>query len=189
MTRIRNTKTERVHRALAGYIRPKLKPGAAVEFTGAFAGVDDDNLMQHISHIAATAMRLTANQLAFDANPHELHKKMREAAVKNDDGTEIDENIVEKVLAMLEHKLLPSELMAVRELLISKPKGKSTFNPASLTAEDARNMQAAYDARFPSAAKIKIEPTMKPAPQRQTQQPSPSDYFKRFPDARRIGVA
>ncbi|MBG0800785.1 hypothetical protein IYW40_04660 [Methylocystis sp. H4A] len=184
---IRNTKTERVHRAIAKYIRPKLRPGADVEFTPAFAGIDDDNVMQHISHIAAAAMRLTVNQLAFDASPHELHKKMREAAVEPD-GTKsgVDDDIVTKVLLALEHLLLPSELLAVRQILTAKSKRKSDYDPASLTAEDARLALDSYTKRFPDAAKIRVEPTCAPAPQRHAAS-SASDYFKRFPSAQRIG--
>lgn len=187
---IRNHRTERVHRALAGYIRPKLRKGVSFDATPAFVGIDDSNLMDHISHIAAAAMRLTANQLAFDANPHELHKKMREAAVKNDDGTEIDEDIVNKVLALLEMRLTPTELQAVKQILVTPSKGKSAFNPGDVEAEDSRLAFDAFAKRFPNAAKIRVEPTMKPAPAPQQATPAnPSSYFERFPDARRIGIA
>lgn len=188
---VRNSKTENVHRALARYIRPRLRRGADVEFTSCFAGIDDSNVEQHISQIAAAAMRMSAGSLVYDGNPHELHKAMR--AATNDDGStkeassEVDENIIDRVLMLLESRLTPSELQAVRDILRKPAKKAGGLN---LVGEDARNARLAFDAyakRFPSAARTRIEPALKP------EQPpaaaASSDYATRFPSAMRIGLA
>lgn len=119
-----------------------------------------------------------------------MRAKLKEV-VSEPNGTakgEFDESVVDKVLALLEHKLLPTEPAAVRQILMQPAKGKSCqYDPGAMTAEDARLAFDSFAKRFPDVAKIRIESTMTPAPTRQTQQSaSPSDYFRRFPDARRI---
>lgn len=190
---VRNTKTEKAHRALSQFLRPKLRPGANIEFTPLFVGVNDQNVAGKIDDVIGGAIRLTCGDLTCDAVVPELRRKLKQA-VDEPDGTiskeapPVDEDIVDRVLRLLESRLTPSELQAVKAILTKPPKTKN-YDPANLTAEDARNARLAYDARFPNAARVKIEPSTAPAPQRQTTTPNPASYFERFPNARRIGLA
>jgi hypothetical protein len=190
-TMVRNQKTKAVHRALSRYMRPKLRRGADIDFTPSFVGVDDSNIAQNLSHIAAAAMASAHDVMAFDANPHELNRKMREAL--HEDGTmKHDENddVVAKVLALLEGRLTPSELRAVHDILTRKTPSRKAAAPSrglEDVAEDAA-ARVAFDARFPSAARVPIEPVARPERQ---PQPSPGNYegfFTRFPNARRVGL-
>ncbi|HEY8124195.1 MAG TPA: hypothetical protein VIF88_02075 [Methylocystis sp.] len=192
MTYIRNTQTEKVHRALSSYIRPRLKNNGAVDFTKLFCSLDDRNIVDHIDDILGGAIRLTAGELATDASPSELRDKMTEAAKpdgtkKADNAGEVDEGVVAKVLMLLESRLTPSELMAVRDILRRPNKKKSAFDPSATTAEDAALAYDAYAKRFPNGAKVRIEPVCAPEPQR-AEAIDPAGYFERFPNARRIGL-
>ncbi len=186
---IRNQKTEQVHRALSRYLRPRLKNNAAVSFTQLFHNVDDRNIAAHVEDIIGGAIRLTCGALAYDASPTELRQKMKQAIEADgtvSKGGEVDEDIVDRVLRLLESRLTPSELMAVRAILTKPPEKRGEIN---MVGEDARNARLTYDARFPNAARVKIEPTCAPAPQRQSPPANPATYFERFPNARRIGQA
>jgi hypothetical protein len=178
---VQNQKVERAHRALAAYLRPKLRRGTNIEFTSAFVGSDDRNIAQRIPAIVADVMRLTHNELAQDADVAVASEKMRKAI--DDQTCEVDESVVNKLMALLEHKLLPTELMAVREILTQQGK-PSAFDPGGSVAEDAA---LGFNQRFPHASKIKIEPTCAPEPQRQTPSADPDAFAKRFPNAMRIG--
>ncbi len=184
----RTSKVERTHNAAKKYLAAR---GAGnVDLRAFFTGVDDQNIAANLASITGAIARATAGKLAFDASAPELQKAMR-AAISEPDGTskgsEVDEDIIDRVLRLLESRLTPSELICVHDILMKPPKTKN-YDPANLTAEDARNARLAYDARFPGAKHIVVEPSTSPVPQRQSQQPaSPSDYFARFPDAKRIG--
>lgn len=186
---ILNRKTERAHRALSAYLRPKLRRGADVEFVSAFVDANDENIRRRIPEIIENVMRLTHGELAYDANPDDLHKRMR-AAIDDEDqekGNVMDDDVIRRVLQLLQSRITPSELAAVYKILTTpepKPKPKPTGS-LRMTAEDAR---LGYDARFPSASRIGIEPACRAEPQRQMRS-NPAGYFERFPDARRIGIA
>lgn len=188
---IRNQKTEKAHRAVSEYIRPKLRPGVAFDATPFFIGVDDRNIADKIDDIVGAACRTTSGDLVHDAVVPELKRKLNEA-VNEPDGTtvkggEVDESIVDRILALLEHKLLPTELMAVRQILAQpSKKQRAASNDLEEVGEDARNARVAYAARWPNAAKIKREPSYAPAPTQQTP-PDVAAYFARFPNAARIG--
>ncbi|MGD9544332.1 MAG: hypothetical protein AB7F41_04885 [Methylocystis sp.] len=187
---VQNRKTINAHRALSQYIRPRLIDNARADFTKLFHGLDDTNIGDHIEQLIGGVIRTTAGNLAYDASPTELRDKLKKV-VDEPDGTakseepQVDENIVAHVLKLLEARLTMQELLAVKRILMSPPKRQS-YDPGNQLSEDAA--QVAYDARFPSAARIKIEPTCRPEPQRETQS-SPSDYAKRWPNAMRIGQA
>lgn len=192
---VRNQRTERVHRALRQFLTPKLRPGADVEFTPLFYGVDDTNIAARIDDVIGGAIRLTAGDLVYDASTPALRAKLKEAVDEpQPDGTskggEVDQSIIDRVLQLLEMRLTPTELQAVKAILMQPAKGKSAYDPGATTAEDAKNAQLALDAyagRFPNAAKIRVEPSTAPAPQRQTATPDVAGYYSRFPNAQRIG--
>lgn len=191
---VRNQKVEKVHRALRDFLRPKLRPGFAFDATPFFIGIDDRNIADKLDDVVGAACRATSGDLAYDAVVPELRAKLKKAV--QPDGTaksetpkgEVDPDIVDKVLTLLEARLTHSELMAVKQILLNPSKDKSSYDPGAMTAEDAKNAKVAYDARFPGAARIRAEPAMTPAPQRQSPSTSPSDYFRRFPSAQRIGL-
>lgn len=190
------SKVEKAHNVLAAYLAPRLQPGVKIDCRPFFVGVDDRNIAANLSSIVGAVCRATAGELAMDANVPELHKKMKQAV--EDDGTTttkeasgVDQSIIDKVMTLLEARLTHSELCAVKQILTAKPKRQEgpARNPEEI-GEDARNAQLALDAyaaRFPNAAKIRVEPSTAPAPQQHAAS-SASDYFKRFPDARRIGL-
>jgi hypothetical protein len=86
----------------------------------------------------------------------------------------------ERVLRLLEGRLLPSELLAVKDFL--------TQYDMREAAEDAANARIAYDARWPDATRIAVEPVLAPERRREVAS-NPDGYFARFPDAQRIGRA
>ncbi|MBG0795858.1 hypothetical protein IYY11_21085 [Methylocystis sp. H62] len=188
---VRNQKTEKVHRALRQFLAPKLRPGVHFDATPFLIGVHDGNLADRIDDVIGAVCRATSGDLVFDAVVPELRRNLKKAVDEpQPDGTtkggEVDEDIVAKVLALLEMRLTPSELSAVKTILMSKPSKGGRYDPGNDTAEDAR---IAYDQRWPDAARIRVEPSCTPAPQRQSPPASMSDYAKRFPNAMRIGQA
>lgn len=190
---IRNSKTEKAHRVLRDFITPKLRPGFAFDATPFFFGIDDRNIADKIDDIVGAVARATSGDLVYDASTPELRRKL-EAAVKEPDGTptkeapsEVDENIINRVLMLLEARLTPSELLAVKAILTqASKKQRGIVRGPEEIGEDAR---LAYDQRFPDAARLRVEPSCAPAPQRQAAAPDLSGYAARFPDAMRIGQA
>jgi hypothetical protein len=189
--RIQNTKTERAFRTLNAYLRPKLRRAANIEFTSAFVGANDSNIARRIPQIVEDVMLLTHGELAMDADASALHKRMRAAI--DDDGTpapEAGDDIVDEVLELLAHKLLPHELAAVRQILTQQRtpsrKGAATQrNDLGDVAEDI----AAFDSRWPAAKRIAVEPVCRSERQPQPAPGNYSDFAKRFPSAARIGIA
>jgi hypothetical protein len=198
-------KTERVRDTLEQYVRPRMRRGVDFNAAPLFVGVNDQNVAAHIDDILGGAIRLTTGDLAHDANVPELKRKLKQAIGDNSESkpsttkrapnnsqapqeSEFEAKVA-KVLALLEHKLLPTELMAVRELLLSPstksrhPDGTEAIKPDY--AEDAR---IAFNRRYPDAKRIVVEPNIKPETQPVTAS-DPSAFFARFPDAKRIGLA
>ena len=190
----RTSKVERAHRVLAQYLDPRLQPGVSINWRPFLIGCDDRNVAQRIPEIVGAVCRATAGDLAMDSSVNELTRKLKEAVEPDGTKTEappVDEDIVNRVLLLLEARLTNSELLEVKRLLTEKKQRAPAHNPEQI-GEDAKSARLAFDAyagRFPSAARIKIEPTCAPAPQRQMQSSSMSDYAKRFPGALRIGQA
>ena len=186
----RNTKTERTHDVLKQYLDPRLRSGVSINWRPFLIGCNDHNIVQRIDDIVGAVCRATAGDLAMDASAPELTRKLKEAVVEPDGTTTkeappFDQSIVDRILALLEMKLLPTELAAVRQILTEPPRRKTTVN---MTAEDTK-LALDYAQRWPDAAKIRVEPAMTPAPQRQSPTANPAAYFERFPSARRIGQA
>jgi hypothetical protein len=187
---IRNTKTKAVHRALSGYLRPRLKDNRAVDFTPLFHNLHDGNIAGHVEDLIGGAIRLTAGALAYDASPTELRQTMKQA-LRHEDGTTMkneDGDVVEKVLELLAHKLLPHELAAVRQILTqrrtpSRKAAAASRDPEMDVAEDI----AAFDHRFPSAARLAVEPVARPERQPQPASEDYEGFYARFPSTRRIG--
>jgi hypothetical protein len=188
---INNRRVEKAHRALSAYLRPRLRKGVDVEFTSAFVGADDENIDARLPAIIDEVARLTHGELAMDASEKDLFARMHAAIA--DEGTtnmSMPDEIVKKVLTFLQPKLTPDELRHVFELLMRElPKALHDDGTIKLdTAEDARNAQGAFDQRYPSAKRIRIEPDIKPEQPRHAT-PDPAGFFARFPNARRIGQA
>jgi hypothetical protein len=191
--RIQNTKTERAFRTLNAYLRPKLRRAANIEFTSAFVGANDSNIARRIPQIVEDVMLLTHGELAMDADASALHRRMRAAI--DDDGTpatETGDDVVDEVLELLAHKLLPHELAAVRQILTQRRtpsrKAAATQRNVGDVAEDIAT-QAAFDHRFPSAARLSVEPVARPERQPQPASGNLADFYTRFPSTRRIGLA
>ncbi len=189
---VRNQKTEKAHRALSQFLRPRLRPGAAIEFTPLFVGVNDQNIAARLDDIVGGAVRMTCGDLTCDVAVPALRAKLKEAVETTPDGTKtetsngIDQSIIDRILALLEMKLLPTELAAVRQIL-TEPSRKQR-GPLRNPEEIGEDAQIAFDRRFPGAKRIKIEPSFAPAPQQHAAS-SVSDYARRFPNAMRIGQA
>jgi hypothetical protein len=187
---VRNKKVERVHRALSSYLRPRLRKGVDIEFTSAFVGADDENIDRRIPAIIADVMALTASELAMDASEKDLFARMH-AAIADEGETNVSmpEEIVKRILTFLQPKLTPDELRHVFELLMRQPQ-KALHDDGTIkpdVAEDAA-ARTAFAKRFPSAARIRIEPDIKPETSRHATS-DPAAFFKRYPGAARIGQA
>ncbi|MBG0796650.1 hypothetical protein IYX23_02925 [Methylocystis sp. L43] len=190
---IRNTKTEKAHRALRQFLTPKLRPGFALDCTPFFIGCDDGNIADRLDDVVGAVCRATSGDLTCDVAVPELKRKMKNAVeedgTKNETSNGVDQSVVDRVMALLEMKLLPTELAAVKQILTQpSKKQRAASNSPEDIGEDAKNAKIAYAARFPSAARIKIEPVCTPEPQRQVT-PDIDGYARRFPGAMRIRQA
>jgi hypothetical protein len=208
---IRNQKVENAHRALRQFLTPKLRPGFALDCTPFFIGCDDGNIADKLDDVVGAVCRATSGDLTCDVAVPELKRKMKAAVDEPEAKTEtkakseappVDESVVNRVLALLEMKLLPTELAAVRQILTEPSKKQRAIvrsekdlgedqmtikhvQPSKKTVDD-------YASRFPNAMKIKREPSYAPVPApmlavdgKQTA-PDPAGYASRFPSAMRI---
>jgi hypothetical protein len=211
-------KSQRALDVLERYIRPRMRRGVDFNARPLFYGIDDNNVARKLDDIIGGAIRLTTGDLALDANAPELKREMRKAIGESDrtivakssstkrapqnnpqePAPDFEESKIEQVLELLQHRLLPGELAAVREMLL-KPSRKSQARHPDGTeaikedyAEDAA-ARVAFEKRFPSAMRIVVEPTARPETPRHASpamdERSVSDFFKRFPGAARIGQA
>ena len=100
------SKTEKAHRVLSQFLRPKLRPGADIEFTPLFVGVNDQNITDRLDDIVGGAVRLTCGDLTCNVAVPELKRKLKQAV--EEDGTRketsngIDQSVIDRVLLLLE---------------------------------------------------------------------------------------
>jgi hypothetical protein len=201
-------KSQRVRDTLERYIRPRLRRGVDFNAAPLFYGIDDNNVAGKLDDILGGAIRLTTGDLALDANAPQLKREMRKAIGESDrtvaktkrapennpqeppQGSEFEEQKIAAVMELLRHRLLPHEMLAVRELLLKPSRKAHARHPDGTTpttpdhAEDAAAISA-FAARFPSAMRIKVEPDVRPETPRHLQS-NAQEFFKRYPNAARI---
>jgi hypothetical protein len=209
---IANQRTERAHRALHEFLQPKLRPGFALDATPFLIGITDENIVAKIDDVVGAICRATSGDLVCDVSAPELKRKMKQA-VEEPDGTsketkgEIDQNIIDRILTLLECRLTPSELMAVKSILMKPAKDQhqqrgAVRHPDELGedvmtkyVQPSKKDRDDYASRFPGAMRIKREPACTPVPapmlavDGKQVTADPGAYFERFPSARRITQA
>lgn len=128
----------------------------------------------------------------MDASVPEMHKEMQKAVAYEpaEKTANVDDNVVRRVLTLLQARLTPQELAAVFQILTAPPsKNQSRFDPGSMRAEDERFAHFAFDSRWPNAAPIGTEPACRVEPQRPKDsagpprsraKPSPPPHSRRF---------
>jgi hypothetical protein len=203
-----SSKVAKAQDAIDQFLRPKLRRGFDFDPRPLFVGLNDRNVADHIDSIVGAVCRATSGDLASDAVVPELQRKLKEAVGDNteskpstkrapnnpqapEQGSAFEEERIAMVLELLRHRLLPTELMAVRELLLSPSTKSLTRHPDGSTpikedyAEDAR---LAFDRRYPDAKRIVVEPNIRPE-QAPATASDPRAFFERYPGAARIGRA
>lgn len=115
MTHTATHTTDNCRRALAGYLRPRLR--GFVDLDPFFVGVTDANVRQRIPNIVGAAVRASTGRLAYDASVPELTRRL-EAAVQPDAPQQANAGKkMQKILALLEGRLTSQELSAVFDIL------------------------------------------------------------------------
>lgn len=131
-----------------------------------------------------------ADRFAHIANPQGAYDSRHGLGIDTDDP-------ISRVLMLLEARLTPLELDAVKQILAARSMRPAEPRDPEQIGEDgwprrrprvAERAQLAFDQRYPEAARIGVEPDYA-APRRKASATALVGFNSRYPDARRIGVA